>query len=822
MPVCYNFAIWLISSTLGDSFGGERKRFRMRTTRIIVLLASCLLVLLAHTAWSGPVYTIEFINGSEKESGVQTFQDQIRDEINALMKSRGKIQYQTRLVPVFPPEKSVDAIAALTKDTAVDCFISVGFDITDRVARQESYPRPVIAVGVVDHKLQGIQRTAEKTSGVHNFNYIESHFDIEQDLRTFKSLYEYRHLAVVLPRDDARTSLLLENYFSRIHSSISPESDYSIIIISPDHITPGIPEIPESIDAVYLLPLFSEKGEQQMAAVIREVNNRKLPSFALLGESHVRLGAMAAIAPARNISVMARRVAINVLEILEGRDPATLPVSISRYAQNFVVNVETLQKIDFYPAWTAVEKARLINLEKLHQKGPGLQLKQVIFEALERNLDYLSAKTATRIQEEEAGKAGAALLPQVSLSAGVTQIDEERVEISQTYPAQTTLLASAGLDQIVFSDDILANRAIQNMLTRAQQHEEATVLLDTVLTAARAYINLLLATSAQTIHNDNLGVTRKNLEIAKNKASVGTVNASEVSRWESEMAANQISLNDAFRDQQLARMTLNQVLDRPITRDFTIEDITPGKGIELMITDSEVYQHLGNLKKVRRFSRFLILETDRYLPELRQIRENIKASERQVLNRERALYLPDVVLQGSVDKVMKEYNYREKTPSDLDHPWTVSLMASWPLFTGGADKKALSQSRWQLKRQQLQERNMVNQYHMNTCAKLETAAVSAREIDLAQTRHAAALKSFEIIQAGYAEGRNSVTELIDAQNAKLGSEQALASARYQFVLDLLEMERATGRFYFLDTPDEKQAFFNRLKEHMETTLKDNA
>ena len=49
-----------------------------------------------------------------------------------------------------------------------------------------------------------------------------------------------------------------------------------------------------------------------MAAVIREVNNRKLPSFALLGESHVRLGAMAAIAPARNISVMARRVAINV------------------------------------------------------------------------------------------------------------------------------------------------------------------------------------------------------------------------------------------------------------------------------------------------------------------------------------------------------------------------------------------------------------------------------------------------------------------------------------------------------------------------------
>lgn len=788
----------------------------MRIPYLISTLLICVLMFSPIALYAGPSYRITFISSPTEEASLYELQRQITQEINALMKSRGKVSYQTRIISGPSSKKALGEITGLMGDTSLDCLIGIGIETSDRLIRIRNYSRPVIAAGVLDHRLQGLPKTPGGTSGINNFNYIESHFDVEKDLRTFKSLFNYKHLVVLVLESDTVLVRILDDYLGHIMETISPGSVFSLVEIDPDNIAKGLPKIPAEADAVYLLPLFSEKRNEQMTAIIQALNQRGLPSFALTGEAYVRMGAMAAIAPDRNINVMARRIAINVLDILEGRDAGTLPVSISRYADNFVLNLETLKKIDYYPSWEAMADARMLNIEKLNQ-GPVLQLKSVIFEALERNLDYLTVQTDTRIQEEAAGIARSALLPQVTLSAGLTRVDENQVKTAMTAPAQTTLAGRAGFNQTVFSDDILANYAIQTILTQSQRHQEETVLMDTVLTAAQAYINLLLTKSAQTIQNDNLNLTRKNLDIAKNKAAVGAINAGEVSRWESEQAANQISLNDAFRDLQLARMALNQVLDRPVTRTFTLEDIEAQTGIELMITDPDVFRLLGNIKQMAKFSDFLIVEADRNLPELKQLQETIRSQERQVLNRERAFYLPDVALEGSMDKVIKEYEYLEKTPSELDHPWEIALSASWPLFAGGAKKKNLSQSRYQLRRLQLEERNLRNQLYLNVRSSLETAAVSAREIDLSQKGFDAALKSFDIIQAGYAEGRNSVTELVDAQNAKVSSERSLASAKYQFVLDFLAMERAMGRFYFLEPPEEKQAFLHRLKEYMDTT-----
>jgi outer membrane protein TolC/ABC-type uncharacterized transport system substrate-binding protein len=743
------------------------------------------------------------------------FQDRMINEINVLMDGRGGVDFLRQKIDPLVSGEGEKILSTLMEDDAIDCIIGMGYAVSAMITDLMQFQKPVIAAGVLDRSLQGLPITAENTSGVKNFNYLQSTFNVKKDLTVFKSLYDYTHLCVLLPVLQPSMSRSVRRYLELTVQSVAPQSTLSIIEIDPGSMTKNIPEIPLDVDAVYLLPLFPQNQDHRMAPVIQEINDRKLPSFALMGEKHVRMGAMAAIAPDHNLEALSRRLAINVLEILEGQDPGTLPVSATTYTDNFVINVETLEKIDYFPAWAALEDVRLLNMDKRSQDLT-LQLKEVIIEALERNLDLLAVRTDTLIQEAESGKADAALLPQVSLSADLTRIDENRVDVAQTHPARSTLAASTHVKQVVFSDDVLANRAIQRIMIESQQYQEKAMTLDTVVTAAHAYINLLFAMSTHTIQSDNLDVTRKNLEIALTKAAVGSVDASEVSRWESEKAANQIQFNDAFRDLQLARMNLNQVLDRPITRKFTLADIGPDKGIELMITDPNVYRLLENVKQARRFSDFLIAEADRNLPELKQIQANIRSQKRQVLNRKRALFLPDINLQGSVDKVLGEYDARQKTPSDLDHPWSISLTASWPIFTGGAHKKDLAQSRYQLDRLHMEEKNLRNRFYLGVRSSMETATVSAREIALSEKRLAAAQISFDIVQAGYAEGRNSVTDLIDAQNDKVSSEHAAASAKYQFVLDFLEMERAIGRFYFLDSLDEKQAFLDRLHHFMAT------
>jgi len=75
----------------------------------------------------------------------------------------------------------------------------------------------------------------------------------------------------------------------------------------------------------------------------------------------------------------------------------------------------------------------------------------------------------------------------------------------------------------------------------------------------------------------------------------------------------------------------------------------------------------------------------------------------------------------------------------------------------------------------------------------------------------AANKSLEIVQNAYTQGAVSILSLLDAQNAAFNAEQAAANAVYDFLLDMLEMERSTGRFEFFMNNEERQALLERMR-----------
>lgn len=747
--------------------------------------------------------------------GEDAYQKLVLHEISTLLGSRYNLLFEIEDFEAEDSDKSIAAISRSMDDNSIDCVIGLGLNASDVLARYGNYPKPVIAGAVLDQKLQGIAMTPEGTSGIDNFNYIQSPFDVEKDLVTFKQLVDFKHLAILY---NARETYMFHNlysYFGKAVEKIAPEAKLSIVEIYPDNIEESVAAISEDVDSVYLPPVFLGREDNQQRKLISKINRRKLPSFALLGEESVQMGAMASIAPDRNLNAMARRIAINLLNIGDGQNAGDLPVQVANYTDNFVINIGTIREIDYYPGWKALNKARLINLLGMERDGRQLDLRTVIMEALERNLDLLIQQSDTAIQTEETGLAKAPLFPQFNLSSTVNLLDENRANDEPNSPARSTWSATGELTQIIFSDDILANFSIRKILLESQKYSEKTTLLDTVVTAAESYISLLFARSNQKIQNTNLSVTRKNLDIAKNKEAVGSVGASEVHRWESEQASNQISLNDAYRDLQLARMRLNQILDRTINQPIRATDIDTGRSsIELLITDPEVYTYLENFKKVNAFSDFLIKEADRNLPELKEVNTTIRSIEREIVNRERAYYLPDIQLQGTMDKILDEYDTVNETPSDLDHPWSVAATASWPLYTGGERSYDLAKSRIRLRQTKLQAKNLRNQLHLQVRSNLETAAVSAREIELAEVGLEAAVKNFDIIQAGYSEGRNTIADLIDAQNSKINSELAAAVAKYQFVLDFLLLERSIGRFHFLDSPEEKYQFLQRMRKYM--------
>lgn len=749
-------------------------------------------------------------------NGPKRYQKLLKQEIENLLGARYHVEFRLiELASDVQIESQREVIQELMLDPTADIIIGLSMSASELLAEMGRYRKPVIAGTVLDHKLQGLPIDEDGASGINNFNYIQSPFDVEKDLTTFKKLNDFKHLGVVYDGREMTLFHLLYTYFGKVVDSLDMGIKLSLIEINPDTISESLAAMPETVDAVYLPPLFLGKQSDKLTLLIEQLNRRRLPTFALLGEESVHRGAMASRAPDRNIRAISRRIAINVLDIASGRDAGTLPVTVSQNAENFVVNVATLKTINYYPSWSILNDARLINVDQ-EIEGNQLFLVDVIKEALQANLSLQIEKLNTNLSKQDVGLARSPLLPQISLQSSYDVIDKNRADGSLTSPAPYTWSAGGRLSQTLFSDDDFANYSISKLLLESQRYQEQADTLDTVVDATEAFINLLFARTNQVIQNNNLAVTRKNLDIAKSKEAVGSVGASEVHRWESEQASNQISLNDAYRDVRLAKLALNRLLNRAIDNPINPADIEIASSIELLITDKEVYSYLENIRQLAYFNDFLISEADRNLPELKDIAAIVDSQKREVLNRERAFYFPDIQLQGQIDKILDEHGTDFDTPSDLDHPWSIAAVASWPLFSGNSRSYDLERSRLQLRQTELEAENIQKELQLQVSANLETAAVSAREIALSREGLLSAERNFEIIQAGYAEGRNTIADLIDAQNAKINAERGEAIAKYQFVLDFLVLERSVGKFYFLSSSEEKQGFIYRLQSYMES------
>jgi hypothetical protein len=60
----------------------------------------------------------------------------------------------------------------------------------------------------------------------------------------------------------------------------------------------------------------------------------------------------------------------------------------------------------------------------------------------------------------------------------------------------------------------------------------------------------------------------------------------------------------------------------------------------------------------------------------------------------------------------------------------------------------------------------------------------------------------------------SIIDLIDAQASALVSSQVAANAVYNFLTDLMELERAANHFDFFRTREQRDAWLERLEKYL--------
>ena len=477
----------------------------------------------------------------------------------------------------------------------------------------------------------------------------------------------------------------------------------------------------------------------------------------------------------------------------------------------------TARAIGVSPSWDLLTEADLLHLERtdiLRQ----VSLHSAAKEALATNLDLKSLDHLVSAGAEDINRARSTLLPQLEVSSLSSLIDRDRAAASFGSQGQRNLSGTASITQLLYSEAARSNLDIQQKLQLTREEQRNQLRLDIILEASTAYLNILRGKALEQIQRDNLRRTRDHLEIARNRVEIEAANRSELLRWQSEIATVRREVIRANTQRNQAEIVLNRLLHRPLEESFR----TDKTHLDLETGFDKIKRYVDNPRSFSLFRDFMAGEGLSASPELRRLDAAIASQRRVLLSAQRAFWAPEVALTGSTTSWLRGgggsgFQLSDLLPGPISLPspgnidWSVALNVRFPLFTSGAKEAEARQSREELAQLGSEREALAERIEQRVRTALHAAGASFASIKLAQDAETAARGNLELVTAAYREGTLSIIDLVDAQNAALVAEQAAANAVYDYLLDLMNVQRGGGRFDFFSSPTEITQWRERLR-----------
>jgi outer membrane protein TolC len=659
---------------------------------------------------------------------------------------------------------------------------------------------------ILNTQIQGLTPDPGGGSGIENLSYLSVEFR-PRSIEAFREAVDLSSVTVLAP---AGLLQALPDLATRIRA-LEAAAGLDVTVL------PVGASASEALDAlgpepggVFVLPL-PDLNRAEFQILTAGLKERGAPSFSWFGAPEVRDGILVGRLPDSFGQQLARRAAISVQRIALGDEPARLQVLLPAQEQA-TLNVATAQAIGVYPRWRSFIEAQLIE-DPSQVGGEPLTLAQAVDEAVAVNLDLAAANRLVAAGEEAVKIATSPLLPQLGIGADGLVVDEDRAEASLGIIPQRSLSASAGLSQVVFDERLWADRSIEKSLQRSRVEDLETLRLDIVADAAVAYLNVLRAASFEQIRRSNLATTRSNLELAQIRLQVGVADASEVSRWETQIANDRQSVIDAGALTRRSEIAVLRILARSQAEPFSTVEVDLGDP-SLITSHETLGRFLQDPWSFERFQGFIAAEALANSPELAALDALVDAEERALAAASRAFFLPTARFDAGSTAFLARSGAGSEPGGEVDDVrWAVGLNLSYPIFTGLARSAERARAREEVQRLQLQRRALADRVEQRVRDAAYLLGASRVNIDLSREAYEAADRTYTLVRDAYARGVGSILEVLDAQNQAVTAREEAATAQYTFLIDLMNTERATGRFYFFASPDQFTHFLQRLQAY---------
>ncbi|MEM8583727.1 MAG: TolC family protein [Bacteroidota bacterium] len=687
-----------------------------------------------------------------------------------------------------------------------EIIIGAGLEIGSYLSRLPNYPKPTILSIIIDNELQGVPLSDEGTSGTPNLTYVQSFFSLERDLATLYQIRPYEDLIVLIDGQSNDNSFNIQEFVrSRLPK---PDINFQLVPIRSNE--DPLSTIPTSSEVVFAFPLNRVLSLEQQRTMYQGLAQRSQITFSLLSNPAMQIGGYAAFDTDSNLDRLPRRVALNVLKITEGVAAEDIPVRMQSFTENLLISMKTAKQTGLYPSWDILADAILVDVNDMTSSGAGMSLRSAVVEGLEQNLELSAAQRDLRISDLDIKVARSNYLPQLDVTATGLRLDDNSVRNSFGLRSRFALSGTATFTQLILSEPALANIAIQRFLRESTAQVLRQNELDVIVDVCNGYLNILQAQALVELRNENLGLTRKNLDIAQAKEQVGFSGTSDVYRLESELALDNIDLNNALASSRQARFALNSILNRPINDEYELQNLETDADISFLVMDERIAASINNPGDANILGDFFVQEAMRNLPEIKQIEAAIAAQERSLKSQNRAFYLPQIVLNSEYNLPIANSGYPEGVmPIEQVSTLSTAVSAQMPIFQGNSRRFQQQQTRVDINRLGDQLGNLRNNLELQVRANLENVYASYSRVQLSEIALEAAQNSFAIAQDNYQQGLLNITSLLDAQNALLQTDINATTAVYTFISDYLNLERSIGYFHFVADPGQRDGFYSR-------------
>ncbi len=694
------------------------------------------------------------------------------------------------------------------------CDIIISFGLFDNavIQQQKSYPKPVLAFGVLDLE-NSVKIEKNKTSGISNLAYIKFSGSPIDDLTTFKKLSDFNTVGVVV----ARSLLEFSNDFETALQKQAKTLGVSLKII-PYTSLADIENNLNGIDALLMANSYLLKPNEvrQLADTLIE---KKIPSFSSSRRKDVENGILATNITADNMTQFFRRIALSIESYVNGTNFSELPILIN-FDSALTLNFNTAQAIGTPLRYSMIGDTHFIkNRNKVNSSAQKIyNLPMLINDILNKNLSLKSGEKDVLVSKQNVKTAKSSYLPTLTAGATGTYIDPKVAKISNGQNPEFSTSGNVKLQQVLFSEGANANISIQKSLAKAQQEGLNAKQLDAIFNGANAYFNALILKSNVTIQMRNMALTEKNLQIAQENFKAGQSGKTDLLRLQSQKAQNSQTLVEAVNRLKQALIGINQLTNNPSNYVIDVEDANFNDDIFKEYNYEGFAKLFDSPMQRESFIDFLIEEALENAPELKQLGYNLEATKRQKKLYGIGRILPTVALQGQYNHNFSRSGegstYPTGFPTPPDGNYNVGVNISVPIFNQNTNTIKRQTAIIQQEQLEINKDNTQLAIAANVRKGVLNLISQITNIELSKVSEASAKEALDITQTAYSSGAVNIVQLIDAQNNYLNSQLAKANATYNYLISNLQLERYIGYYFLLNTKQENNDFNQRFLNYL--------